>query len=346
MSADSVNVSHLDLGLLPPEERYPIWKESISVMFDANWTPAHHGQHFDASVETAHLGQLLVALTASCAQGFNRPPWLIKRDALDHCLVQVYRRGRTCGDWGALRSSASETGDILFLDMAQPIISRADDFENLTLVMPRALLTSKLGAPERFHGLRLPRDSALGALLSQHLHTLWRVTATATAEEAQAMAAGVTELVGAYFKDPQTVSHEEHPGVSLALRESIRSYIDRMLHTPELTPDHLAQHFCISRSYLFVLFRPLGGVAAYIRRRRLARAHALLSHATPGTKIIDVCVAVGFSSTAHFSRAFRDHFGVAPREFLGQAQSRGGAQSSSARDHVDRRYERWVRELA
>jgi AraC-like DNA-binding protein len=342
---DRIPVSRLDLGLLPPQERYPLWKESISVLFDADWKPARADEQFTAQVATCHLGQLLIGEAASLGQGLDRTASMIKRDGLDHCLLQVYTRGATRGRWGAQRSSAVATGDVLFLDLAQPFVSSTRDFRCLTLALPRALLTPKLGAPERFHGCRLPSDSALGRLLGEHLNTLWQTTGSANARQARAMANGLVDLIGAYFNESRVPADADQPGVALTLRESIRSYIDRNLSSPGLSPEHLAQHFRISRSHLFALFKPLGGVAGYIKRRRLTRAHALLSRPSPGQQVTDVSMLVGFVNAAHFSRAFREQFGASPSEVLEQGRLSIRRPHDDSSHPIDRRYEHWLREL-
>lgn len=62
------------------------------------------------------------------------------------------------------------------------------------------------------------------------------------------------------------------------------------------------------------LFEPLGGVARYIRGRRLARCHATLSRPGPRQYIERVAYDHGFGSASQFSRAFFEQFGYSPRE--------------------------------
>jgi AraC-like DNA-binding protein len=342
---DSVPLTLLDLSRLPPLERYENWRESISVLFESEWTPSRPGELFEARVAAAHLGQLLIGEAFSRAQAMNRTPAMIKRDGLDHFLLQVYLLGGTSGRWGAQRCSALEIGDVLLLDLAQPVVSRTQDFRCLTLAVPRAMMAARLAAPERYHGCRLPRDSVLGRVLGEHLRTLWQVTGRAGAVDARAMACGLVDLVGAYFRDASVGEIESQPSVALSLRETIRGYIDKHLHRADLSPEELANCFRISRSYLFALFKPLGGVSGYIRQRRLARAHAMLSRPLQGRRVTDVSLMVGFNNAAHFSRAFRERFGVTPREVLEQGCNLRRQGEMALPGDVDRLYERWLREL-
>ena len=90
-------------------------------------------------------------------------------------------------------------------------------------------------------------------------------------------------------------------------------HIESRLTDADLSQDALCRAFGLSRSALYRLFQPVGGVAAYVQERRLRRIHALLSGPGPhhlGT----LSWEHGFSSQAHMSRAFRALFGHAPRD--------------------------------
>ena len=69
-----------------------------------------------------------------------------------------------------------------------------------------------------------------------------------------------------------------------------------------------------SRASLYRLFEPVGGVACYIRSRRLVRARNELT--APGLqdrRIGPIAYRAGFQSIAAFNRAFRQAYGETPR---------------------------------
>jgi AraC-like DNA-binding protein len=58
------------------------------------------------------------------------------------------------------------------------------------------------------------------------------------------------------------------------------------------------------------------GIAEYIRRRRLEECASQLRNAVwQGRSITDTAFAWGFSSMAHFTRAFKERFAVTPTEY-------------------------------
>lgn len=71
----------------------------------------------------------------------------------------------------------------------------------------------------------------------------------------------------------------------------------------------------------------------------------MLSRPLQGRQVTGVSLGVGFRNPAHFSRAFREQFGVTPRAVLEQGYSQGQHGERALPGDVDRRYERWLREL-
>lgn len=99
----------------------------------------------------------------------------------------------------------------------------------------------------------------------------------------------------------------------------------------------------ISRSALYRLFEPHGGVSAFIQGRRLDRIHALLAAPKEHRKLSEIAYQHGFASDAHFSTAFRQRFGYSPREAReGAARQRNGTlhEAAAAADYHD-----WLRRL-
>jgi AraC-like DNA-binding protein len=111
------------------------------------------------------------------------------------------------------------------------------------------------------------------------------------------------------------------PAEPQRLRETIvlqvRKHIEMHLQDPELTPRAIALAHAISVRTLHEAFELTGeSVGALIRRRRLERCYADLLTPSDDT-VSDVARRWGFRDSSYFSRAFRRHYGVAPRELKG-----------------------------
>ncbi|MEO1292722.1 MAG: GlxA family transcriptional regulator [Pseudomonadota bacterium] len=89
--------------------------------------------------------------------------------------------------------------------------------------------------------------------------------------------------------------------------EAMEGHMDAPLSMIEI-----AQIVGLTRRQLHRLFRDHTGLSPtdFYRNLRLRHARTLLRR-TP-TKVIDVALASGFTSHSHFSKVYRDHFGVSP----------------------------------
>jgi acetamidase/formamidase/AraC-like DNA-binding protein len=106
---------------------------------------------------------------------------------------------------------------------------------------------------------------------------------------------------------------------------------ERRLDDPDLTPAKIAAAEGISERYLQKLFEGTGSsFTHYLRERRLQRAWADLSNpAEAHHSISEIAFRAGFNDSAHFSRTFRQRFGISPREFR-QAESERQTASAAA----------------
>lgn len=109
--------------------------------------------------------------------------------------------------------------------------------------------------------------------------------------------------------------------VRKAQLRSILEYIEEHIDDCSLCTSCLAQHFRVSRRYLYELFALRNmSPGAYIQTRRLERCKILLMGDSSDTRINTLAQTHGFSGSASFGRAFKRTFGLSPREFRQKAR--------------------------
>jgi transcriptional regulator GlxA family with amidase domain len=105
--------------------------------------------------------------------------------------------------------------------------------------------------------------------------------------------------------------------------------VERRLGDPSLTPASIATAHALSLRYVHRLWAQESAetLGRHILRRRLERCRDDLPD--PARTVTEIAFRWGFRSPAHFSRAYRAHFGVPPsahREAtLGQVRASGDA---------------------
>jgi AraC-like DNA-binding protein len=311
----------------PAKDRFDLWRENASPVFEvAPADPESSGADFHATLAAHHLGGLIVARADFDAQQFSRTRGKLTRDGLDHYQVQLYATGGLIGSAGE-RERVLSPGDIQILDLARPNLTAARRSETVALFVPRDLLNAALPMPGDLHGLVLRGDSAAGGLLADYMRSLLARAPAMTPEEAPPIAHAAINLVAACFRPTADLVARALPQIDAILLERMKCYIFDNLASRDLGPESLCRAFGVSRSRLYRLFEPLGGVAGYIQDRRLGRAMVeLTSAAGKHRRNIDIALDWGFLSEAHFGRQFRRAFGMSP----GEARARGSSNPVAA----------------
>jgi AraC-like DNA-binding protein len=301
------------------------WREALADMFEVSLA-ADKPAAFRGDVVGIHLGDCLTFNNVSVGQRLIRTAALARRSALDHVMIQYQTSGHLRGDYDG-RGVDLRKGDIGFLDFARAAASGETDFSRITLIVPRERLPPAFRERD-VHGIVLRREEASARLLGRYLRALWRSAAALDpAQASAAVDAAFTLADGAWTAG--TTDPERDAAADPALRQMAISYLDENLTERALTPGTLAAAVGLSRSGLYRLFAPDGGVHAAILARRLDRCLAALVDDKRLTQPIGaVAVAHGFRSEAHFSRAFRQRFGITARELRGMARQRVAAEQS------------------
>ncbi len=208
------------------------------------------------------------------------------------------------------------------------VLPRAEDWMITFQRDMRALVLSvaagafggrKIGASE-FGSARVLPPKGLAQVVARLLEATSDSFETLTETEWAAIAQTVAELV-------LTLAHQAEDTTAAtrtALLNRICQTIERQLDDPDLTPARVAQSEGISERYLQRLFEGAGdNFTHYIRERRLLRTSVDLANpAEAHHSVSEIAFRHGFNDAAHFSRAFRDRFGMSPRAYRQQEAER------------------------
>ena len=301
---------------LPSGDAVPALHAALASVFDVTPHQDHGQDQGDAGFRmvTYNLGSCVVAQCRMTGLDFTRSRATIARSGVDHFIIQMVVAGadRWQTDDGTY---LFQPGDIGIMDLSQMIIADPRHVENISLVVPRAALSALLPDADRLHGLVLPGAAPMTAVLGAHLIALAKQVPHMSMEEAASVSAASLVLVatclGGFVEGQARVPRAE---IKTPLLQA-RRFIDTHLASPDLGLALLEQGLGMSRSTLFRLFEPFGGVAKYILHRRMTRAfHQIVANGHDARRIGEIARSVGMANEASFSRAFRRIFGVSPRE--------------------------------
>jgi AraC-like DNA-binding protein len=99
----------------------------------------------------------------------------------------------------------------------------------------------------------------------------------------------------------------------------------------DITPESIAQANGISMRYLHSLFQQSGmTVCKWIWERRLkATREDLLDPTMEKSRVSEIAFRRGFNDPAHFSRAFKERFGLSPSQLRSKANEAANLPAAS-----------------
>lgn len=328
---------------LAPGHRIDGWRESISTLFDITAAPQSDNDDFNASVNSFLINnQVILSHCDTKAQRFERRPFKVANDKLDYYMIQTHLTGSQVMQVGS-REVECRPGELMIIDLAEQHDAITTDFTQLTLVVPRQLLSRHLLHPDSQEGRVLKADMALARLAVNHMKTLYSMLGGFSQAEALQIIEPTLLLMASALNGSMQKVENGGAGVAVSLLAAAKVHIERNLHGA-LSADSLCAALGYSRSTLYRLFEPLGGVRAYIQERRLRRsAEALLADQHRHRRICDIAYNWGFVSEAHYSRAFRQRYDMSPTDARQARSLLKQKQASIMPAQVgDRDYEQWV----
>jgi AraC-like DNA-binding protein len=213
------------------------------------------------------------------------------------------------------RQAAIAPGDIAAYQSSRPFLVRGDEPVDLAILsLPRALLGARADLMCRHTAQRFGADEGLAGVVGPFVVSLLdRLDAGVDAGAAD-LADGVLGIVLALFAD--RIGRDEtltEPPTALLLA-GIKRYIELHLGERWLGPEAVARANHISTRYLHKIFEgEQTTVSEWIRHRRLERCRRdLLDPTLRHESILSIATRWGLTSSAHFSRAYRARYGIAP----------------------------------
>lgn len=283
------------------------WRDAVAMLFDARPTD----RPFRVGLNSYSLGDLLFGAVASVGHRFVRDRAVIARSGIDHLLVQLYLEGGFTG-MADNRPCDVRAGDVVLFDLARTFATEVTPFANLSLVVPRRLLPIEL-RDRNLHGAVLSPATSAGRMLAAHLKTLWSVCENAAVGDAPEIVRATVALVTAIVSELSREAGGDRGHADGAVRGAICRHVEENLAMRSLDAAYLCEHFGVSRSNLYRMFENLGGVATFVRNRRLDAAFDELSAVGRQSGRLDLLAhKLGFSSQDTFARAFRARYGFSP----------------------------------
>jgi AraC-like DNA-binding protein len=298
----------------PAAERHQAWREVMTrLRLPLGEPPEQDSFHGEVSCIVSPLGMDFAVMSASpqviSGRNPNQPAavWLV-----------VLLDGEASffdGD----TTVPLEVGDIAYGPTGMNAALRmTTPFRLLFISAPRVALDHRLIAPLSLRVGRLRGDSGLGHVFSGLLRATADTLGELRSEQLRPMELALTEFLVANLAAEGSPAAEGGAKAARAAHlHRICQTIETMLAEPDLTLEQVADADGISARSVQKLFAAAGqNFSTYLRTRRLERCRLdLTSPMFASLSISEICFRWGFNGSAHFSRAFKDQYGVSPRDY-------------------------------
>jgi AraC-like DNA-binding protein len=295
-------------------EPFERWREEIGAAFvplDAFSNASDGVSRFTGALKSGAVGALPMNEVSGRQVDVHRTRRTIRDSDPGVVKVGLQLRGR-----GVVVQQEREAtlfpGDFALYDTSVPFTLHFDgDFTTFVVTIPRASLKIPSKSLAAVTAVSIPANKGAGSLVSPFLQGLWRGLIAGSPTSARFEDAVIDLVSGAL--DEETSRALGPSGVGIV--SCAKYFIDAHLADPALDTSMVAAAHHISPRYLQKLFEAEGlTVAGWIRTRRLQRCHRDLQDpmlASVGIGLI--CARHGFADANHFSRLFKQAYGVSPR---------------------------------
>lgn len=292
------------------------WKHLVAESFVPLAAQTADVDGFRGQMRSRVLDRMSIVEVTATSHEVHRTPALIARAHERYFKLNLQLEGT-----GLLvqdnREAVLRPGDLAIYDTNRPYTLTFEEQARMMVVMfPCDALSLPADYVGQLAAVRMAGSTGLSGIVGQFIRQLSENLDVLSGPSGSRLAANALDLVSTMLHAEMDMAPDRMKPQAL-LAVSIREYIEANLSDPLLSPATIAAAHFISTRHLHNIFHESGTtVASWIRSQRLEGARRDLRdplHA--GKSVGAVAARWGFLDAAHFSRIFRDAFGVPPSDW-------------------------------
>lgn len=300
-------------------ERLSYWNDLVCRTFPRVEVKSLLDEPFFGTISTDQLGFVKFAEVTTQPSLVTRSKQFITQTTADDVKTIYQLVGETTFNHEG-RVAHLNPGDWIFLDCTRPYSLKhiPTHHKNVVLVLqlPRHFFCTRLPNPESLTGYTLSSQTGLGRVTYEFIQSLRRDVAQIEVETKPQLAETLVDLLATNLRETLCPTKTIPRNQAVTLLE-VKSFIHRHLADPNLSAFEISKALNISKSYLYLLFQGEDTtVNRYIWDLRLEKCRADLANPLHSHRTItEIAFAWGFNNTTHFSRLFKERYGLSARAY-------------------------------
>lgn len=308
----SISSESAQSGLSPTDDIFhDWWKVLMAEYFNVSKIDTNQNT-FYGFADFFYINELFIKRSKSTPQNMKRDLRLISQLPSDIVNISLILNGGFTGE-SLTRKVTINEGDIIFIDKSEISSARTGYFEEVGIDIPKQAVLSNSVITKDFHLMKLSPADSFYDLMKYHILKLYNYTPENAASDS-ILIRSTTELIRSILTSSDNTDTSEHISTDY-IWYKIYSYIDRHYKNPDLSAKSIATGVNLSRTQLYRITEPMGGINHLINKIRIKRSLYFMDKANHEKNFsLPLHEAAGYKSERTFRRAFLSSMNMTPKE--------------------------------
>lgn len=310
---------------VPSNETALAWRDCMSKLFGGLESDLYGDSVFDGHVYSSRAGNVVMTRLEANRHRVIRSAKLARHSDTSYLKIVAPWQGVAAVEQHGRQAWVRPGGWAIYDTTGNYEVANPERSQHLIVMLPKEQLMERGLRLDPLMGRHVGGTSGISRVALETMRSTYQELPSMTPEAASGAGSLILELVRLSLQD---LAGRETATTQLeAFRDRIRDHIGQHLRDPGLSIDRIAQALNCSKRHLHNAFSAEDDTLAHhiLRRRLQACMRDLKNLDMAHRTITDIAFSWGFNNGAHFSRVFREHTGLSPRDFRETALNQAAA---------------------